>query len=102
LEILRLPEHQIRWREYLGAITEILNPKLFRQLINDQANFNIRKGKSKRAPIILKTKSSVNPMILKGRRISQINGKSIIISRAIGQHNTKSMAHNTTPRKSRI
>jgi hypothetical protein len=71
-------------------------------LLQNQANFNIRKGKSKRAPTILNTKSSVNPMIRKGRRISHISGKRIIISRAIGQHNTKSKAHNTTPRKSRM
>jgi hypothetical protein len=50
---------------------------------------NNRKGNIRIAPINLKTISSENPMIRKGRRINQINGSRKINTSASGQHSTK-------------
>jgi hypothetical protein len=51
----------------------------------------IRNGKSSMALISLNTISSVNPIILKGRRISQINGSKNTRTNAKGQHITNKM-----------
>jgi hypothetical protein len=48
------------------------------------------------APISLKTTSSVNPIILNGRRISHINGSKKIKASAKGQHITNKMNHKKT------
>jgi uncharacterized membrane protein len=48
----------------------------------------ILKGKSSTALMSLKTNSSVNPIILKGSRISHINGSRNNITSAMGQHIT--------------
>jgi len=50
---------------------------------------NNRKGNIRIAPISLKTISSENPIIRKGRRISQISGRRKINTSASGQHSTK-------------
>jgi len=58
-----------------------------------------RKGNVRIAPINLITTSSVNPTILKGKRISQTSGNNTSITRAIGQHSTSSMHQRINPIK---
>jgi hypothetical protein len=57
-------------------------------------DFNTRKGNSKMLEISLNTRSMDNPMILNGRRINQMMGKSTISTSARGQHSTKRIHHN--------
>jgi hypothetical protein len=57
----------------------------------------ILKGRVRIAPMNLITTSSVNPTILKGRRIIQTSGNSISITIAIGQHNTSSIHQRINP-----
>jgi hypothetical protein len=52
-------------------------------------------GNKSIAPIILKTHSKVKPTILKGKVISQINGKRSRNSKAKGQHKTKRIHQST-------
>src|SRR5688572_21578339 len=61
-----------------------------------------RNGNIRIAPISLNTASMVNPMILKGRRISHASGNIIIKSMASGQQRTSSIHHNRTARRKRI
>jgi hypothetical protein len=66
------------------------------------ANYNALatlKGKRKIAPRILKTKEKVNPIMVKGRRISHTSGKINNINKASGQQITKRIHQRVKPIK---
>jgi hypothetical protein len=60
-------------------------------LVKYQITPSTLKGKRSTALINLKTSAIVRPTILKGRRISQIRGRTKIKTSAKGQHKTRSM-----------
>jgi len=75
---------------------------MFNKITSSKTNYtlcNTRKGNISKAPINLKTASTVNPIILNGIRSSQMIGYRIISKRAKGQHKISRINQSRIPIK---